>query len=38
VVGITAQGIDGIVRQQNEAIISRLEMVPIADDLLEESA
>jgi hypothetical protein len=38
VVGIRAKGIDGAVREQNEAIISRLEMVPIADDLLEESA
>jgi hypothetical protein len=38
VVGITAQGIDGVVRQQNEAIVSRLETVSIADDLLEESA
>jgi hypothetical protein len=38
VVGIRAKGIDGAVREQNEAIISRLEMVPIGDDLLEESA
>jgi hypothetical protein len=38
VVGIRAKGIDGAVREQNEAIISRLEMAPIADDLLEESA
>jgi hypothetical protein len=37
VVGIRAKGIDGAVREQNEAIVSRLEMVPIADDLLEEA-
>jgi predicted O-linked N-acetylglucosamine transferase (SPINDLY family) len=37
VVGITAQGIDGVVRQQNEAIVSRLETVSIADDLLDEA-
>jgi hypothetical protein len=37
VVGITAQGIDGVVRQQNEAIVSRLETVGIADDLLDEA-
>jgi hypothetical protein len=35
--GITAQGIDGVVRQQNGAIISRLEVTPIAADLLEEA-
>jgi hypothetical protein len=38
VVGIRAKGIDGAVAEQNEAIIGRLEMAPIADDLLEESA
>jgi DNA anti-recombination protein RmuC len=38
VVGIRAKGIDGAVREQNEAIISRLEMAPIANDLLEEIA
>ena len=37
VVGIRARGVDGAVREQNEAIISRLEMAPIADDLLEEA-
>jgi hypothetical protein len=37
VVGIRAKGIDGAVAEQNHAIISRLEMVPIADDLLEEA-
>jgi DNA anti-recombination protein RmuC len=36
VVGIRAKGIGGAVREQNEAIISRLEMAPIGDDLLEE--
>lgn len=37
VVGIRAKGIDGAVREQNEAIISRLEMASIGDDLLEEA-
>jgi hypothetical protein len=38
VVGIRAKGIDGAVREQNEAIISRLEMAPIGEDLLQEEA
>jgi hypothetical protein len=37
VTGITAQGIDGVVRQQSEAIISRLELAPIAEDLMDEA-
>jgi hypothetical protein len=37
VTGVRAMGIDGAVREQNSAIISRLEMAPIADDLLEEA-
>jgi hypothetical protein len=37
VVGIRAKGIDGAVREQNDAIISRLETVPIGVDLLEEA-
>jgi hypothetical protein len=36
--GVAARGIDGVVRQQSEAIISRLEVASIADDLLEEIA
>jgi hypothetical protein len=38
VTGITAQGIDGVVRQQGESIINRLSVVPIGEDLMEESA
>lgn len=38
VIGVSAQGIDAIVRANNENIIARLETAPIADDLLEESA
>jgi hypothetical protein len=38
VVGIVAKGIDGAVREQNEAIISRLEMAPIGEDLMEQTA
>jgi hypothetical protein len=38
VVGVTAQGIDGVVRQQNTAIVSRLETAPIHTDLLDETA
>jgi hypothetical protein len=37
VVGVQSVGIDGIVRAQNENIVSRLEMAPIADDLMDEA-
>ena len=35
VVGIRAKGIDGAVREQNEAL-RRAELAPIGDDLLED--
>jgi len=38
VVGIRAVGIDGIVKAQNQNIVSRLELVSLHDDLPEESA
>jgi hypothetical protein len=38
VIGVQAIGIDGVVRQQNEAIISRLSTAPIHSDLLDETA
>jgi len=37
VVGARAIGADGVVKSQTEAIISRLEMVPLADDILDEA-
>jgi hypothetical protein len=37
VIGVVAQGIDGVVRTQNEAILSRLSTAPIHDDLLESA-
>jgi hypothetical protein len=37
VTGISAQTIPGVVSQQNESIISRLELTPIGDDLMDEA-
>jgi predicted O-linked N-acetylglucosamine transferase (SPINDLY family) len=37
VIGCSAIGIDGAVRQQNESIISRLETAPIGLDLMDEA-
>jgi len=37
VAGIRAEGVDGAVRNQNAAIVSRLEMVPLHADLLDEA-
>jgi hypothetical protein len=36
VVGVSSVGIDGAVKNQNEAILFRLSMVPLAADLLDE--
>jgi hypothetical protein len=38
VIGVVAQGVDGVVRTQNAAILSRLETAPIHNDLLDETA
>jgi hypothetical protein len=38
IVGVRALGIAGAVKEQNEAIISRLEMAPIGEDLMEQTA
>jgi len=35
VAGIRAEGIDGAIKNQNEAIVSRLEMLPLHGDLLD---
>ena len=37
VAGVRAEGIDGAVRNQNAAIVSRLEMMPLHADLLDEA-
>jgi len=37
VIGVTAQGVAELVRQQNANIVRRLEIAPIADDLLDEA-
>ena len=37
VTGTRSIGVDGAVREQNEAILHRLETVPIAEDLLDEA-
>jgi hypothetical protein len=38
VIGVQAIGIDGVVRAQNAAIVSRLSTAPIHTDLLDETA
>jgi hypothetical protein len=38
VTGISALGVTELIRQHNESIIAKLEMAPIAEDLLEEPA
>ena len=37
VVGITAEGIDAVVRAQNENILTRLAVTPIHNDILDEA-
>jgi hypothetical protein len=38
VIGVQSIGIDGVIRAQNAAIVSRLETASIHNDLLDETA